>query len=320
MLASPLDDLRWKRFCLLPTVLFIDIGKHRRADLDCKINLILADTWPFQVGDFPGRMTKPKPVKISSTPSRGQRPVAVPVVIGSDFDPDKRRLDYFKKLMSKGEVSKAYRAIVSDAKVLPYSPEGLTFLQSKHPSPKPGSPPWTSVMPDQMEEEPFLISFESVVKLIRSSSKKTSCGVDNFPIDILKQLSKTVVKKEFPVEMRTFLELLTACSPLVTALQGSYTFMMPVSRFACFKVRLRSDLSERRPLTAKLSMLPSCYHIEWNCKRNSGMFSSVGHLSGLSECRMRSTCISVSTPIYSTVHLTTPMLTAIRNGGQFSPG
>jgi hypothetical protein len=61
VLASPLDDLLWKRFCLLPTVLFIDIGKHRRADLDCKINLILANTWPFQVGDFPGRMTKPKP-------------------------------------------------------------------------------------------------------------------------------------------------------------------------------------------------------------------------------------------------------------------
>ena len=59
VVASPHDELLWKRFCLLPTVLFIDIGKRRRADLDCKINLILADTWPFQVGDFPGRMTKP---------------------------------------------------------------------------------------------------------------------------------------------------------------------------------------------------------------------------------------------------------------------
>ena len=131
-------------------------------------------------------------------------------MIGSDFDPDKRRLDYFKKLMTKGEVSKAYRAIVSDAKVLPYSPEGLTFLQSKHPSPKPSSLPWTPIMPDQMDEEPILLSFESVVKLIRSSSKGTSCGVDNFPIDILKQLSKTVVKKEFPVDTRAFLDLLTA--------------------------------------------------------------------------------------------------------------
>ncbi len=61
-----------------------------------------------------------------------------------------------------------------------------------------------------MDEEPILLSFESVVKFIRSSSKGTSCGEDNFPIDILKQLSKTVVKKEFPVEMRTFLKLLTA--------------------------------------------------------------------------------------------------------------
>ena len=38
-------------------------------------------------------------------------------IIGSVKDPDKRRLDYFKKLMCQGEVSKAFRAITSDAKV-----------------------------------------------------------------------------------------------------------------------------------------------------------------------------------------------------------
>ena len=53
VLALPLDELLWKRFCHLPSVLFIDIGKRRRANLDCKINLILADTWSSQVGDFP---------------------------------------------------------------------------------------------------------------------------------------------------------------------------------------------------------------------------------------------------------------------------
>ena len=58
-------------------------------------------------------------------------------VIGSAKDPDKRRLEYFKKLMGQGEVSKAFRAITSDAKVLPHSPEGLEFLQSKHPSADP---------------------------------------------------------------------------------------------------------------------------------------------------------------------------------------
>ena len=61
-----------------------------------------------------------------------------------------------------------------------------------------------------MDEEPILLSFESVVILIHSSSKGTSCGVDNVTIDILKQLSKTLVENEFPVDTRTFLELLTA--------------------------------------------------------------------------------------------------------------
>ena len=88
----------------LPTVLFIDIGKHRRVDLDSKINLILADTWPFQVGDFPGRMTKPDLSKTLSGKTQKTRSVVTPLpahIIGSDRDPDKRRMDYFKKLMSK---------------------------------------------------------------------------------------------------------------------------------------------------------------------------------------------------------------------------
>ena len=44
--------------------------------------------------------------------------------------------------------------------------------------------------------------------MIRSAPKGASCGVDNFPVDILKQLTKTVVKKEFPSDTRLFLDLL----------------------------------------------------------------------------------------------------------------
>ena len=120
-------------------------------------------------------------------------------VIGSDRDPEKRRIDYFKKLMCKGKVSKAYHTIVSDVNVLPYSPDGLTFLQSKHPAPNSTSVPRDSDTSDRMEVEPISLSFENVVS-----------RVDNFPIDILKQLAKTVVKKEFSVDTRLFLELLTA--------------------------------------------------------------------------------------------------------------
>jgi hypothetical protein len=53
-----------------------------------------------------------------------------------------------------------------------------------------------------------LITFEGVVKLIRSAPKGASCGVDNYPVDILKQLTKTVIKKEFPTDTRLFLDLL----------------------------------------------------------------------------------------------------------------
>jgi hypothetical protein len=135
----------------------------------------------------------------------------------------------------------------------------------------------------------ILISFEGVVKLIPSSSKGTSCGVDNFPIDILKQLSKTVVKKEFPVETRTFLELLTAFfnrvftfghypsgvlhfyddGELIRLLQGA-TKIRPIGKATTY-----------RKIVDGAKLLP-------HRKRNSGIFSSVGHLSGLSECRIDS--------------------------------
>jgi hypothetical protein len=102
-------------------------------------------------------------------------------------------------------VSKAFRAITSDAKVLPHSPDGLEFLQSKHPAADPAAAKWSAGNDFELEGgEPVLISLDSVASLIRSSSKGASPGVDNFPIDILKQLAKTAVKKEFPVDTRLF--------------------------------------------------------------------------------------------------------------------
>jgi len=105
---------------------------------------------------FPGRMTKPDPAQISRAQARDSQSTtasACAQVIGSERDSEKRRIDYFKRLMCKGEVSKAFRAIVSDAKVLPYSPDGLTFLQSKHPALPSSSVPWDSDSGDRMESQ-----------------------------------------------------------------------------------------------------------------------------------------------------------------------
>ena len=88
--------------------------------------------------------------------------------------------------MTKGDVSKAFWAIVSDAKVLSYSLDGLQFLQSKNPAAIPGEAPWNWDEEYIGAEDPILITFEGVVKLIRSAPKGASCGVDNFPVDILK--------------------------------------------------------------------------------------------------------------------------------------
>ena len=96
------------------------------------------------------------------------------------------------------------------AKVLPYSLEGLDDLLKKHPAKDPGAVPWTAGSDFELEgAEPLKVSFDSVVSLIRTSAKGTSPGIVNFQIDILKQLSKTLFKKDFPMDTRLFLALLT---------------------------------------------------------------------------------------------------------------
>ena len=116
---------------------------------------------------------------------------------------------YFKKLMTKSEVSMAFRAIVPDAKVLPYSLDVIQFLKSRNPAASPSEAPWNWDEEYIGAEDPILITFEGVVKLIRSAPKGASCGVANFPVDILnKQSTKTVTKKEFPTDTRLFLDLL----------------------------------------------------------------------------------------------------------------
>ena len=60
LFADPGSETNWKRLLLLPTILFIETGNRRRADLSTKCDLILANQWPFTVGDYSGRMSKPK--------------------------------------------------------------------------------------------------------------------------------------------------------------------------------------------------------------------------------------------------------------------
>lgn len=205
--ADSTNELHWKRFLLLPTVLFINTSKNRRAALTDKCALILNDTWPFRVGDYAGRMKKR-----SAPAKRGgvKGPEAVQVLEASGLvDPKKKRMQYVWKLIERGEVSRAWRAVISDSTVKGYSPGALEFLRSKHPAPLDPSD-WT---PNSCDEGVHVatphILMETVRSLIHTAARGASAGVDNFPIDILKQLSKPNLRKEFPPETTLFLQLLT---------------------------------------------------------------------------------------------------------------
>lgn len=75
----------------------------------------------------------------------------------------------------KGKAFKTFRAIVSDTKVLPYSLDGLQFLQSKNPAATPREAPWNWNEEYVCAEDPIPIAFEAVVKLIKSTPKGAFC-------------------------------------------------------------------------------------------------------------------------------------------------
>ena len=63
------------------------------------------------------------------------------------------------------------------------SPDGLQFLLSKNPAATPAEAPWNWDEQHIGAKDPIPITFEGMVKLIRSApttSLSTSCGVDNF--------------------------------------------------------------------------------------------------------------------------------------------
>ena len=143
----------------------VSLYRHRKMHLDAKVELILGNCWMFKVGNFPGRMEKKVQVRDNRNQLAGEAPSSK-YVIGSIEDLDKRRMAYFKKLMTKYEVSKAFRAIVSDAKVLPYSLDGFQFFQFKNPAATPGETPWNWDEEYIGAEDLILITIEGVVKLI----------------------------------------------------------------------------------------------------------------------------------------------------------
>ena len=104
----------------------------------------------------------------------------------------------------------AFRAIVSDAKVLPYSLDGLQFFQSKNAAATTGEAPWNWNEEYIGAEDPILITFDEGVAGQVDQIGPEGCIMwsGQLPIDILKQLTKTVIKKEFPTDTRLFLDLL----------------------------------------------------------------------------------------------------------------
>ena len=134
-------------------------------------------------------------------------------------------------------------------------------MQSKHPAANPSASAWSAGSDLELEGgEPVLISFDNVVSLIHSSSKGASPGVDNFPVDILKQLAKTAVKKEFPVDTRLFLDLLTNCFNLVLpgVLPGVTSLQIPSSPL--------SHISSALVVIAPLSVAVASQETRDNCE------------------------------------------------------
>ena len=176
IIENPRDELGYKMFAILPSILFIDPGKNFNANLVAKVQLILADDYSqFAIGTFPGRY-KDEAVHFTTETE------------GSEGDKEsdiRQKLFSTWKFIQKGEVGRAWRAWNSEKASTAATEEGLKTLSEKIIDQQ------DEYMQREMSDEevdPVTATAERVQEAISRLASGVRCGHDNFAADILKMM------------------------------------------------------------------------------------------------------------------------------------
>jgi hypothetical protein len=192
---NPREENGYKKWAILPSILFIDSGKNNNVNIVNKVNLILADDYSkFTVGSFPGKF-KEAAVHVTSEKE------------GTENEKHRfiqQKLFSCRKYIQKGEVGRAWRAWDSERASTAASEEGLEALKKK------------IIDRDEQHTERELIG-EEVVGVTATSAGVQSAllqlakgvrpGHDNLSADILQEMLRYSLRRGTDPIVSEFLEL-----------------------------------------------------------------------------------------------------------------
>ena len=182
IIAYPHDNLNWKKFLLLPTVLFSLPKLNRTSILEIRLNLLLENDWSrFTFGS------------LGTSAHSNHRPP--PGITSKDKDMQLQRINQrVQKFAAAGDISHVTKIIEQTQSSLS---DDVTFhlLQQKHPpSTGPQSLAALShhheiIQPENSCESAFDITPNIVRKIIRSRPRLRSPGIDKMNFEILRTLA-----------------------------------------------------------------------------------------------------------------------------------
>jgi hypothetical protein len=163
---NPADEICWKKIFLLPTILWTGCHTKTRSTIRARISLLLRDDWDlFTLGHFPLKRISARAVDRQSNAEFYQRRI--------------------NTLAEAGEIRKVMQFITRDNRPIPLSPETLTQLRDKYPTPHvPHSEnDWQDLtanftLPEDVS--PIKISAHNIHKIVFESKKLTAPGLDQF--------------------------------------------------------------------------------------------------------------------------------------------
>ena len=117
------DSLLWKKFILLPTLLFVQPANNMCDTIDKRINKLLNNEWDFTVGQF-----RHREIFQTQRNARNNRNE----IYNNKFTNQQHRV---YQHIQKGNLSSAFRILCSDPNPTPATQENFNTLKSKHVQP-----------------------------------------------------------------------------------------------------------------------------------------------------------------------------------------
>jgi hypothetical protein len=180
IIEDPSDPMRWKKFFLLPTVLFTT-QTNRKGSMNNHLELLNSDNWDsLFLNSFPRKIRS----ATASSQTSNQK------CLDSERQRCLRNNSQIKRLIEAGEFSDLFKFLRRSSRKIECSLSTLEALKSKHPSRVcPIIQDQTSTIPLSVSTQHTLnITGDKVRQIIRNRKRLKRPGIDKLSFDHLRQL------------------------------------------------------------------------------------------------------------------------------------